>query len=149
MTIETLREEPGRPLGQLPITSRGGQRGASDVPAYVELGVILPFGPRQPARVWLRQALPIARQLLEPALEVLTHLLERRHGTARLGIKDQHRPGVHVRALVDLLELEERPVQRCQMLGHEKDQPHHTRQTFASTVAACSPTTLFVLAPSG
>src|SRR5271165_7174347 len=112
MTVKTLREEARRPVGQLPIASGRRQCRASDVPAYVKLGVILPFGPRQPPGVWLRQTLAIARQLLEPTLEVLAHLLERRHATARQGIEDQDRTGVHVCALVDLLELEECPVQR-------------------------------------
>ena len=67
MAIQALGEEARCPLRQLLIASGGGECRAGDVPANVKRGIVLPFGPRQPAGVRLRQALSVARQLPQPA----------------------------------------------------------------------------------
>ena len=114
-------EEARCPLRQLLITPGGGECRAGDVPVDVKRGIVLPLRPRQPARVRLRQALSVARQLSQPAGKVLAQLLARRRATVRPRIEDHDHADVHVRALVGLLELEERRVQGCQVLAHGED----------------------------
>ena len=87
-----------------------GECRAGDVPADVERGIVLPLGPRHPARVGLRQALAVARQLPQAARKVLAQFLARGRATVRPRIEDHDHAGVHMRALVGLLELEERRV---------------------------------------
>src|ERR1019366_6854408 len=120
MAIQALREEARCPLRELLIASGGGECRAGDVPADVKCGIVLPCGPRHPARVRLRQALPVARQLPKPAHKVLAHFLARRRAAVRLRIEDHDHAGMHVCALVGLLKLEERRVQGCQVLAHGK-----------------------------
>ena len=115
------------PTPQLLITPGGGECRAGDVPVNVERGIVLPLRPRQPTGVRLRQALPVARQLSQPGHEVLAELLARRRATVRPRIEDHDRADVHVRALVGLLELEERRIQGCQVLAHgEEGEPTST-----------------------
>jgi hypothetical protein len=105
MAIQPLREEAGRPLGELVITPGGGERGANEMPAEIERGIILPLGPGKASGVGLGQALSVPRQLPQPAFEVLAHFLSRRRPAVLGRIEDHDRADVHVRALIGLLEL--------------------------------------------
>src|ERR1039458_9342336 len=107
MAIQALGEEARCPLLELLITSWCGECRVRDVPVYLKRGIVLPFGPRQPASLRLRQALSVTGQLPQPEREVLADLLVRGRAAARQRIEDHDPADVHVRALVGLFELEE------------------------------------------
>ena len=66
-----------------------------------------------------RQALSIAGQSPEAVRQVAAELLAGRHASVGGRVEDHDRADVHVRAVVDLLELEEGGVDWCEMLAHE------------------------------
>ena len=119
VALQALGEELRRPLGQLPLASRRRQRGVGDVALEVEVGIVFPRRPAEPAGVRRRQALSIAGQPPEAVRQVAAELLAGRHASVGGRVEDHDRADVHVRAVVDLLELEEGGVDWCEMLAHE------------------------------
>jgi hypothetical protein len=86
----------------------------------VETLVVLPRRPPQPAGARLRQLAPVARQTTEAHVEVLTHLLQRRHRPVGPRVEHQRAADVHVRRLVRLLQLEEGRVEGAEVVGHAR-----------------------------
>jgi hypothetical protein len=62
--------------------------------------------------------LGIARQMIEPARQVIAQILNARRAASRKRLKDHHAADVHERALILLLELEESGIERRQRVRH-------------------------------
>ena len=117
--VEPVGVEVRQPVEQLGVAARSGQGRVAHVGGDVEVRVRLPVRPAQPARVRVREPLAEARHRLQAPVEQRAHVLDRRDAPARQRV-EHHRPAdVHVRALVGLLQLEERGIEWCELLsGH-------------------------------
>ena len=116
--VERTRKELGSPIAQLPVVARRRQLGTADVVANVEALIGHPLRPRQAPRPSARQPLRVARKLTQPCGQMLPHGLDSRSHPARRRIEHHHPADAHQRPLVQLLEPEERPVERRQRVRH-------------------------------
>ena len=116
--VEAMREEVRGPLEELLVIPRGRQRGVAHVRRDVEVRVGLPLRPAQASRARLREALAVARKAVEARVEVGPDILEGRRPAGRQRLEHHHAADVHVGALVELLELEERRVEGGELVRH-------------------------------
>ena len=72
----------------------------------------LPRRPGKPPGVRCAELLPVARQQVETPFEVLAHLPDRRRPTAGKRREQKRSADVHHGAVIGLLELQERTVER-------------------------------------
>ena len=117
--VQPVRVEVGAPVQQLALVPRVRQRRMADVRVELEARITLPRRPGEPAGARPRQLLPIAGQLIQARADVLANLMNRRRPPTGKRIEHQRATDVHQRALVVLLELQERGIERCQLVcGH-------------------------------
>ena len=91
----------------------------------VEVEAVRRF-PRQPAQgagMGAGELLGEPRQHADPLTHVVAHLGDVRRSAAGERIEDERRADVHVRALVELLQLEEHRVQHAELVSHELSRP--------------------------
>ncbi len=74
--------------------------------------IVLPRGPSESAGAGRVELLPIARQQVQALLEALAHLPDRRRPTAGKRVEHERPTDMHQRAVIGLLELQERSVER-------------------------------------
>ena len=82
--------------------------------------IALPGRPRESAGAGRAELLAVARQQVQALLEMLPHLPDRRRPTAGERIEHKRGADMHQRAVIGLLELQERSVKRRQLIvpGH-------------------------------
>src|SRR5580700_3420481 len=88
--------------------------------------IALPRGPGKPSGARRAELLPVARQQVQALFEVLAHFPDRRRPTAGKRLEQKRSANVHHGAVIGLLELEERSVERRQLIirGHRGMTPH-------------------------
>jgi hypothetical protein len=118
--VQTVRVEVRDPIQELVLAPWGRKRCVTDVRFDLEEPIGLPRGPGEPAGAERAELLPVARQQVQPSLKVLAHRSDRRRPTPGKRREQQRSADVHQRTVVRLLELQERGVERRQLLvrGH-------------------------------
>ena len=126
--LEPQRVVLARPGQQRVEAARRRKRRSAHVPRHVEVLVVDPTLPAEAAGRRRGEALAIARQCIEALIEIRANLLDARCLAACSRPEDEQAADVHVCGAVGVLEFEERPVNRCQVVG----QGGHRGSPFAS-----------------
>jgi hypothetical protein len=117
-TVQPVRQEIAEPLAQLGVAARMGQRCVAHLRRDVEVRCRLPRGPRHSADARTGELLAVARQQLQPLVDVPADTVEVRRAAVGQRVEHHDRTEVHRRAVVDLFQVQEHGVQRAQSLTH-------------------------------
>ena len=110
--VQAVRVEVRDPVQELALVTRRRERRVTDVRFDLKALIALPGGPGKPSRARHVQLLPVARQHVQAVFEVLAHLSDRRRPAAGERVEHERPADVHQRAVIGLLELQERRVER-------------------------------------
>ena len=92
----------------------------TNVRADLKALIALPGRPCESAGAGRVELLPVARQQVQALFEMLAHLPDRRRPTAGKRVEHKRGADMHQRAVIGLLELQERSIERRQLVvaGH-------------------------------